>query len=220
MHYDQREVWACLLLKSIHIQGSGHDITQNKSSTLSVLLNFVFMATRVPCLPQNAFSNCILRTKEQFPRHNHVEHITIWQKRTSYDVWSSKATYVFHWKVQLAKRTRFQEYQVTELCWGGRTLKQGDGPRNSENEINALHLSAVPRFFFILWGYNTHCIMDLIFQNLFFSSTLVLTYFKFLYFLHSSILDCRIWKRSIQSRPSSCPKHHQTSVHPCQVLTP
>ena len=40
-----------------------HDNAQIKSSsTLSRLLDFIFMATRVACLPQNAFSNCMLCT--------------------------------------------------------------------------------------------------------------------------------------------------------------
>jgi len=51
------------LLESIDIQGSVHDNAQVKSSsTLSLLLDFVFMETRATCLTQNAFGNCILCT--------------------------------------------------------------------------------------------------------------------------------------------------------------
>jgi len=60
---------------------SVHDNVQNKSfSTLNLLLNFVFMATRVHCLPHNAFSKCILCTKWQFPCRNHFEHIITKEK--------------------------------------------------------------------------------------------------------------------------------------------
>jgi len=48
-----------MLLESIDIHGSTHDNAQIKTfSTLSLLLDFAFMATRAACLPKNAFSNC------------------------------------------------------------------------------------------------------------------------------------------------------------------
>jgi len=41
-----------------------HDNVQMKSSsTLTLLLHFVFMATRTPCLSQKAFINCTLCSK-------------------------------------------------------------------------------------------------------------------------------------------------------------
>jgi len=44
-------------------RGSIHDNAQIKSSsTLSLLLGFVFMATQAARLPRNAFGNCILRS--------------------------------------------------------------------------------------------------------------------------------------------------------------
>jgi len=46
------------LLQSIDIRGSIHDDAQIKSSsTLSLFLGFVFMATSAACLSQNAFCN-------------------------------------------------------------------------------------------------------------------------------------------------------------------
>ena len=47
--------------KKMNIRGSIHDNAQIKLvSTLSQHLDVVFMATRVACLPQNTFSNCML----------------------------------------------------------------------------------------------------------------------------------------------------------------
>jgi len=44
-------------------RGSIHDNAQIKpSSTSSQLIDCVFMATKAACLPQNAFSNCLLCT--------------------------------------------------------------------------------------------------------------------------------------------------------------
>jgi len=48
------------VFENIHIRGSIHDSAQIKSfSASSLLLNFVFMATRAASLLQNAFSNSI-----------------------------------------------------------------------------------------------------------------------------------------------------------------
>jgi len=50
-----------VLPESIDIRGSRDDDAPIKpSSTLGLLLDFIFMATRTACLPQSAFSNCIL----------------------------------------------------------------------------------------------------------------------------------------------------------------
>jgi len=47
--------------EKMNIHGSIHDNAQIKLiSTLSQLLDFVFMTTRVASLPQNTFSNCML----------------------------------------------------------------------------------------------------------------------------------------------------------------
>jgi len=37
-------------------------MAMHRSSTLSLFLDFDFMATRTACQPQNAFSNCISRS--------------------------------------------------------------------------------------------------------------------------------------------------------------
>jgi len=48
-----------MLFERKDIPGSIHGNAQNKSSsTLSLLLDIVFMALRADCLPQNAFGNC------------------------------------------------------------------------------------------------------------------------------------------------------------------
>jgi len=55
----------------MNIRGSIHDDAQiMSSSTLSLLPDFVFIATRAACLPQNAFSNCILFTTGYRLREN------------------------------------------------------------------------------------------------------------------------------------------------------
>jgi len=50
-----------LLLESINIRGSIHAQIKS-SSTLSLLLDFIFVATKVAGIFQSAFSNCILCT--------------------------------------------------------------------------------------------------------------------------------------------------------------
>ena len=69
------ENWAGTRMKKLIIQGSIHDHAQiTSSSTLSQILDFVFMTARVTCPPQNAFSNCMLCTTWwtmwKFPRCN------------------------------------------------------------------------------------------------------------------------------------------------------
>ena len=63
VRYNQCEGWACLLLESRDVRGSIHHNAQIKPpSTLNLLLDFIFMATRASCLPQNTLSNYILCT--------------------------------------------------------------------------------------------------------------------------------------------------------------
>jgi len=63
---DNKLVLVPALLESIDIRGSIHDDLHIKSSyTLGLLLDFVFIATRAACPPQNAFSNWILCTQER-----------------------------------------------------------------------------------------------------------------------------------------------------------
>jgi len=79
--------WACLLLESIDTRSSVRDKARIKSSsTLSLLLDFVFMATRITCLSQNAFSKLhVVRNVSyavwKFPCRSNFQHIGLIKKK-------------------------------------------------------------------------------------------------------------------------------------------
>jgi len=83
---------------------------------LSLLLNFVFMATGALCLPQNAFSNSILCTKWPFPCRNHFERIDC-DKRERIMMFEVQKFSIKRFSLQNVlnlknTRSQFQEYQV------------------------------------------------------------------------------------------------------------
>jgi len=96
---------------------------------LSLLLNFVFNATGALCLPQNAFSNCILCTKWPLPCRNHFERIDC-----------DKRERVMMFEVQKYSTKRFNLQNVLnfmntrslECADGG---ERGDGPGGTESGI-------------------------------------------------------------------------------------